>query len=343
MIFYFILLATLPQFCEVIYTTYDANIIITKINVDLFTVKKDGFIGVNRKIHRQLCENLGNAPITPFEPLPIDREFFEIPENENFSPPHDPNSWQPEDIPSSSQSQNIASSSQSEDISSSSKCQYLKLIDFLAQSHPCKKKRGLVVDKVIFGENNDIVTTVSCKFNDFRIFLVPIELLAGYILLLDMGENTKHVPLGITLKRMHFTPAYDIEINDIPNRFSEMIMDLENGRAEKKVPVLFRPMEPISNMTEMKKLKNFQLCSSIYTFVNFMFYDDEKILTSTMTYKVTPGIDSLMCHVSMLYTYQIFEHPTEKYRIFLSRQILYHQYAINYYTVWSPGIGTINL
>lgn len=39
MIFYIVFLTVIPQYCEMIYSISNANVIITKINMDLFTSK----------------------------------------------------------------------------------------------------------------------------------------------------------------------------------------------------------------------------------------------------------------------------------------------------------------
>lgn len=190
--------------------------------VYIISVKKGGFRGINRKIHAELCEDLGNALVTPFEPLPIEREFFVLRKNENFSPPHDPSTLQPEDIASSSQSQDIPSSSQSYD---------LKLTHFVNISPPSQKKGTVVVDKIFFGVKKKVVTTISCKFHDFRLYLVPVTLFHGYILLLQTEDmSTGQIPIGITLPKHHL---HRIE-RKAYNTFSAMIKFLKDRQAESK-------------------------------------------------------------------------------------------------------------
>lgn len=109
------------------------------------------------------------------------------------------------------------------------------------------------------------------------------------------------------------------------------------------IPVLFTPMNENTNMAERKKLKNFQLCSSFFSRNNINFHDGVKMLTASMTYVISPEIDSLKCHFANMFTFQIYEHPTEKHYIFVSHQLCFQPYALEYYLIRILQTGLINL
>lgn len=84
-----------------------------------------------------------------------------------------------------------------------------------------------------------------------------------------------------------------------------------------------------------------KICASLFVYLKIKFYDEEEILTASISYKQTNHINYLSCHTAI--EFKITEHPTEEDHVFVLHDTKYPAIKFELYKISTTTIDHLNV